>query len=59
MARRIAGKWPPFVAMEMEKTLRLGKSSMVQKIGAEIDCEQRPPETICNGQLKVDGGILE
>jgi hypothetical protein len=58
MARRKAGQWPPFLALELlperrGRGHRFGTKPVVEKVGVEEGCDQREPETTCNGQLKV------
>uniref|UniRef100_A0A183BMR4 Protein-tyrosine-phosphatase n=1 Tax=Globodera pallida TaxID=36090 RepID=A0A183BMR4_GLOPA len=70
MARRVPGRWPSFVALEALATglvgtrhfqhqkepngFRFGQKVLLETVGDEAGCEERPATAICNGPLKAD-----
>uniref|UniRef100_A0A914I7S7 protein-tyrosine-phosphatase n=1 Tax=Globodera rostochiensis TaxID=31243 RepID=A0A914I7S7_GLORO len=67
MARRVPGRWPSFVALEVLATgtrrsqhqkqpngFRFGQKILSETVGDEAGCEERPATAICNGPLKAD-----
>lgn len=69
MARRVPGRWPPFIAVETvpddghvaegggqqkQQQSRFGRKVITQLVGNEEGCADRPATSICNGPLKVD-----